>query len=268
MTTHRDGAKEAHTGFFMGHFTKGAICASLLSFLVIAGCATGGNVILHPTGDSGTKSDSGGIDSGGTKPDGGQIIPDSGPNACVVYPQSGCGSNMTCEVDQQKLDGSASCVAAGSKGIGQACTATAGQCAQGLTCIWNVCRPYCGTAGSNCTDAGTNACVNLTDNSNNPIPNLLVCRLDCQLQDPNSCGGGAEGCIYIDPGQTDCYPVGTSTANCNAQTGLCPGGQVCLTDQTNYFCLPWCRVTGNDCTTGTCHTLSYVVNGTEYGYCQ
>ena len=252
----------------MRQLATGAICASSLIFVVVSGCATGGGVTKTDGGL--TKTDGGGTktDGGGTQTDGGGGNTEAGPSTCVVYPQSGCGSNATCEVDQQALDGSASCVSAGSKGIGQACTQTAGECAQGLTCIWDVCRPYCGTEGTNCTDPGTNACVNLTDNNSNPIPNLLVCRLDCQLQDPSSCGGGNEGCIYVATDQTDCYPVGTTTTNCNATTSFCPAGQVCLTDQTNYFCLPWCRVGGSDCTTGTCNTLSLTVNGTEYGYCQ
>jgi hypothetical protein len=244
---------ETH-GLAMGRIAKGAICASSLIFFVVGGCATGSS-INRP--DSGTKTDGGGGNQ------------EAGPSSCVVYPQSGCGANSTCEVDQQALDGSASCVAAGSKGVGQACTQTEGECAQGLTCVWNVCRPYCGNAGGNCTDPNTNACVNLTDSSSNPIPNLEVCRLDCALQDPNSCGGGGEGCIYVDTDQTDCYPVGTTTANCNASTSFCPAGQVCLTDQTNYFCLAWCRVGTNDCgSSATCNTLSLTVNGVEYGYCQ
>jgi len=260
----------------MGKLTKGAICASILGFSIVSGCATGaGNTITLK--DSGTGKDSGnpGKDSGNPGNDSGNPGNDSGgncqtsppSNVCGVYPQCGCGSASTCEVNQQALDGSSSCVPAGSKGIGQACTGTASECAPGLTCIWNVCRPYCGTDGSTCSDPGTNACVNLTDNSSNKIPNLLVCRIDCQLQDASSCGGGGEGCIYVDTDQTDCYPVGT-TANCNATTSLCPAGQVCLTDQTNYFCLPWCRVGSNDCTSGTCNTLSLTVSGTTYGYCQ
>lgn len=250
-------------------------------FIIFAACATaggGGNdpkdggggkdvIVVGPdtgTKDTGTPKDTGSNNDTGT--DTCQKAPPS--NVCGVYPQCDCSGTQTCEVDQTALDGTSSCITAGSKGIGQACTATVGQCAPGLTCIWGQCHAYCGTEGTLCTQANTNSCINLTDNNQQPIPNLLICHNDCELSDPNSCGGGAEGCVYFDTDQVDCYPVGT-TANCNATTSFCPSGQVCLTDQTSYFCLPWCRVGQNDCKTGTCNALSTtVVNGVTYGYCQ
>lgn len=248
-------------------------------FVVASACATGGGSSGEDAGkdsgivgkDTGSGSDTGssndtGVIGNDTGTDTCQKAPPS--NVCGVYPQCDCGSTQTCEVDQAKLDGSSSCVPAGTKTIGQACTQTAGQCGPGLTCIWGQCHAYCGQDGAKCTNANTNYCLNLTDNSQNPIPNLLICHNDCELADPNSCGGGGEGCVYFDVDKVDCYPVGT-TANCNATTSFCPPGQVCLTDQTNYFCLPWCRVGQNDCTSGTCNALtSNTVNGVTYGYCQ
>lgn len=254
------------------------VLVSFVVFAVASACATGGG---GSTGaDAGKDSGIVGKDSStdvGSSTDTGVIGNDTGTdtcqkaapsNVCGVYPQCDCGTTQTCEVDQTKLDGSSSCVPAGTKGVGQACTQTAGQCAPGLTCIWGQCHAYCGQDGAKCTTANTNYCINLTDNNKNPIPNLLVCHNDCELSDPNSCGGGGEGCVYFDVDKVDCYPVGT-TANCNASSSICPAGQVCLTDQTNYFCLPWCRVGQNDCTSGICNTLSTItVNGTTYGYCQ
>jgi hypothetical protein len=249
--------------------------------MIAAACATGGGGgeptdgggnkdVVIVAKDTGTPNDSGGPkDTGPAIDTGGNCAKAPPSNVCGVYPQCDCGASQTCEVDQTKLDGSSSCVPAGSKGIGQSCTATANQCATGLTCIWGQCHAYCGSEGTMCTQANTNGCINLTDNSQNKIPNLLICHNDCQLEDPNSCGGGGEGCLYFDVDNVDCYPVGTSTATCNATSSLCPAGQVCLTDQTNYFCLPWCRVGQNDCKTGTCNTLStIVVNNVTYGYCQ
>jgi hypothetical protein len=252
-------------------------------FMIAASCATGGG-LPDPGKDGGGVKDGGGGNDTGTTPDsskdtgtpkdtGGPDVIDTcvkapPSNVCGVFPQCDCTASQTCEVDQQKLDGSSSCVSAGTKGIGQACTGTASQCAPGLTCIWGQCHAYCGTDGSKCTNANTNYCLNLTDNSQNPIPNLLICHNDCQLEDPSSCGGGNEGCVYFDVDKVDCYPVGT-TPNCTATSSLCPAGQVCLTDKTNYFCLPWCRVGQNDCKTGTCNTLTtLVVNNVTYGYCQ
>jgi hypothetical protein len=265
---------------------RSLLACAVVFFGVVSACATAGGGGLKPAGDAG-KKDSGGTqtdggggndgggtttDSGGPKPDGGGGCVTAPPsNVCGVYPQCGCAAQQTCEVDQTALDGTSSCVQAGSKGLGQGCTATTGQCAPGLTCVWNTCHAYCGTDGAKCTNANTNYCVNLTDSNQAPIPNLLVCHNDCELSDPNSCGGGSEGCLYFDTDKVDCYPVGTSTANCNATTSFCPPGQICLTDQTNYFCLPWCRIGMNDCTSGTCNSLGTsppTVNGQEYGYCQ
>ncbi len=250
-------------------------------FFVVAACATAGGGGNEPKDggitvvgkDTGTNTNDTGTtkDTGSSNPDTGSDSCQKAPpsNICGVYPQCDCGGSQTCDVDQTKLDGSSSCVPAGTKTIGQACTATASQCAAGLTCIWGQCHAYCGTDGTMCTNANTNGCINLTDSNQQPIPNLLICHNDCQLQDPNSCGGGGEGCLYFDTDNVDCYPVGTTTANCNSTTSFCPAGQVCLTDQTNYFCLPYCRVGQNDCTSGTCNALStIVVNNVTYGYCQ
>ncbi len=190
-------------------------------------------------------------------------------DVCGVFPQCDCGASQTCEVDQTKLDGSSSCIAAGTKTTGQACTGTVNECAPGLTCIWNECHPYCGTAGSTCSDPLTNSCINLTNSSNNPIPNLLVCHINCSLQDPNSCGGGSEGCVYFQTDEVDCYPVGTSTT-CSSTATQCKPGDTCVFDGVStYTCRPWCRIGGSDCTTGTCNAFGTppTVKGTQYRYC-
>lgn len=236
-----------------------------------AGGSKDGGIIIAKDGGTTQKDSSAPKDAGPLPDTGGACQKAPSSNVCGVYPQCGCGAQQTCEVSQSALDGTSSCVAAGTKGIGQSCAQTAGECAAGLTCVWNECHAYCGTAGAKCGNPNTNYCVNLTDGKSNPIPNFLICHNDCELSDPSSCGGGAEGCLYFGVDTVDCYPVGTTTANCNATTSFCPAGQICLTDQTNYFCLPWCRVGGNDCTSGTCNSLGTgapMVNGTEYGYCQ
>lgn len=256
--------------------------SSAVFVFIASACATGGGssgddggkkdsgIILAKDSGSGGKDTGANLDTGTGKDTGTGTCQDAPPsNVCGVYPQCDCSGSQTCEVDQTALNGSSSCVPAGNKPIGGACTATASQCAAGLTCIWGQCHAYCGTDGAACTNPNTNACVNLTDSNTNPIPNLLICHNDCELADPNSCGGGGEGCIYFDVDKVDCYPVGTTTASCNATTSICPAGQVCLTDQTSYFCLPWCRVGQNDCKSGTCNDLAGpTVNGVTYGYCQ
>jgi hypothetical protein len=245
---------------------------------VAGACATAGGGSPVDAG----KKDSGGVgtdsstdgpapnDTGPGPDTGGNCVKSPPSNVCGVFPQCGCGTQQTCEVDQNALDGSSSCVQAGTIGVGGACNQTAGQCAPGLTCIWGECHAYCGTDGSQCTTPNTNYCVNLTDSNNQPIQNLLVCHNDCNLQDPSSCGGGTEGCVYFDVDTVDCYPVGGSTT-CSASSSFCKPGDVCVYDGVSaYTCSPWCRIGLNDCTSGTCNPFSTppTVNSQEYGYCQ
>ncbi|HEY1956801.1 MAG TPA: hypothetical protein VGH28_14375 [Polyangiaceae bacterium] len=272
---------------------RASLCVFSVFCCVVSACATGGvgsgedgGSIVGKDGGIviGKDSGGGGNDAGGggdaTKPpqDSGLPPVDSGgncakappSNVCGVYPQCGCAGQQTCEVDQTALDGSSSCIGAGSGAIGSACTQTQGQCAPGLTCIWNECHAYCGTDGSQCNDPNTNYCVNLTDNNSNPIPNLLICHNDCQLQDASSCGGGSEGCIYFDVDKVDCYPVGPQTT-CSAANPQCAPGQVCVFDGiSSYMCSKWCRMNGSDCGALTCSAFATppTVNGVEYGYCQ
>lgn len=259
---------------------RGVAGVFVASFIVVSACATAGSTPGEDSGkpDTGTNghdatAEASGNDTGSKDTGSGVDVVDNCVKAppsdvCGVFPQCDCPSNETCEVNQTKLDGSSSCVIAGTKTTGQPCTATTGQCAPGLTCIWGECHPYCGTAGASCTDPLTNSCVNLTDNSMNPIPNLLVCHVNCQLQDPSSCGGGSEGCIYFSTDTVDCYPVGTSTT-CSATTQCAPG-DVCVYDGVStYTCYRWCRIGFSDCTTGTCNAfgMSPTVKGQAYGYC-
>lgn len=261
---------------------RSLVVSSTVFFALVAACATSGvgggpgtdggkkdSGITEPDSgggtDSGTTKDSG----GGTDSGGGNCVKSPPSNVCGVYPQCGCGTQQTCEVDQTALDGTSSCIQAGSTGLGQACNQTAGTCAPGLTCIWGQCHAYCGTDGAMCTNANTNYCVNLTDNSQNPIPNLLVCHNDCELASSSSCGGGSEGCIYFDVDKVDCYPVGTSST-CSSTNPNCAPGNVCVNNGSTYFCAPWCRIGGSDCTSGTCNAFGTppTVNSQQYGYCQ
>ncbi len=246
----------------------------------LAACATGvvqtgDDTFLHPDGGKGQdgsfngKDSSGNPDSGGDPPDTSVDNCSKSPpsNVCGVDPQCGCASD-TCEVDQVKLDGSSACVTAGSTGVGKPCTATASQCGTGLTCIWGVCRPYCGSIGDGkkCNKPGTGVCRQLTNNSMAAIQNLVVCSTDCVLNDPNSCGGKS-GCIYDGTNMvTDCYPVGTSQT-CSKTNSNCAPGLICFTtNSVNYMCGKWCKVGGNDCGGKVCGSFNpkTIVNNIEY----
>lgn len=255
------------------------------SFGVVVACATGG----VGGGDDTTPQDAGGgkdtsvaTDSGNTNPDTGGK-PDTSmdtcmkaapSNVCGVDPQCDCGT-QTCEVDQIKLDGSSSCVMPGSVPAGGGCTATANQCAVGLTCIWKVCRPYCGATGANnaCPTSGT--CIQLTDSASKNVPNLLVCSIDCALDNATSCPSG-DGCIYrgTPVNATDCYPVGSSST-CSATQPNCSPGNVCAIQTLSdggmaYKCVAWCNMSSPACGGSlTCQHFgpAVMVGSTEYGYC-
>ena len=239
------------------------------------------DTIITPGTDGGNGKDSSvlpgfdsgpGQDSGGNNPDtgGGNCTTSPPSNVCGVDPQCGCNSD-TCEVDQMKLDGSSSCVTAGSVGLGKACTATANQCATGLTCVWGVCRPYCGSIGNGqaCNKPGTGICRQLQNNSKQPIQNLLVCSVNCALNDATSCSG-TSGCIFDGTNNvTECYPVGKSMT-CSANQTNCAPGYECINVNNVYSCAKWCKVGGNDCGNKTCtgFSMKVLVNNVEFGVCQ
>jgi hypothetical protein len=200
-------------------------------------------------------------------PDGG--CASVGPtHACGLAPQCGCDSHSTCDVDYPAhTDGTVHCVQSTSgAGIGSACSATAG-CAPGLACWGSVCRPYCATPGLSCNNSALDDCEQWYD-SQQAVPNATVCEIDCKLDDLYACGGGENGCIYINANETDCLSVGpASSVSCSAQNPYCAPGYVCLTDNS---CAQWCEVPLGNCANNLqCTSLSPAVvsHGIEYGAC-
>jgi hypothetical protein len=230
-------------------------------------------------GDSGTPTDGGGkADSGGGKdgspadsgwPDvepGCKTAPPS--NVCGLDPQCGCGTN-TCEVNRVKLDGTTECVASGNNPVKTPCNDTT-ECAQGLTCLWGVCRPYCSQDGTDCGKASTTKCIQVQNSQSQPILNLLVCRLDCTLDDTGqSCGGNGRGCVYDGTNSaTDCFDLSQyGTTTCSQNAPYCAAGYVCL---STYACARWCNINAPNCAGNTtCKPLQTppMVNGKTYGVC-
>lgn len=231
--------------------------------------------------DSGTGSETGPKPDGGSGKDGSPTS-DSGPapdappgcktvppsNLCGLDPQCGCG-NGTCDLDYQKLNGETKCVTAGSGNTATACNKTDAECAQGLTCVFGVCRPFCSSDGTDCGKAGTSKCVQLQDSQSNPIQNLLVCRVDCTLDDTGqSCGGNGRGCVFVDTDVTDCFDRSMyGTTSCTQNAPFCGPGYVCL---TNNQCAKWCNINAPNCGGGkTCQMLQTppMVKGKTYGVC-
>jgi hypothetical protein len=197
-----------------------------------------------------------------------KVVPPS--NICGLDPQCGCGSGGTCDIDFQTLDGKTKCVQSTGMGMIASACKTTPECAPGLTCVFGACRPYCSQDMANCSQPGTNVCHQLTSGmAMMPIPNLLVCYIDCALDSATSCGGGNEACVYGGNGATDCRDVtGANMATCNQTTAICSPGYVCLTNNT---CKKWCKVGGNTCGGNmTCASLAtkVIIKNVEYGICQ
>jgi hypothetical protein len=190
---------------------------------------------------------------------------------CGLAPQCGCPSDQTCDLN---TSGDTLCVGpAGINGEGNLCSNT-GSCAVGLSCVWgNACHRFCSAPGAPCgNDAGL--CVQLKDNADAAIPNLMLCEVRCQLQDPNACGGGGVGCFPSSAGTggSDCARAGNGAVDAPC-TYLddCQAGLGCIGVQGSQAqCRKWCRVGQNgDCGGQTCGALNppLVINGVTYGSC-
>ena len=211
--------------------------------------------------DSGTSS-SGGADSGldataDAKADATvDAGVDSGPtcatvapsNACGLAPQCGCAVNQTCDVTNG-TSGAVSCVLAGGGTQGTYCTSTT-QCAKGLTCGYNACRPYCAAAGTSCAGAGLGPCAQYYDpTAGTPVTSSKVCSVTCDPRNP-SAACGSNNCIYDETvSAPDCDKVGT-VAEIGACTRYndCKSGLGCAQHPVyGYECESWCRIGGSDC---------------------
>jgi hypothetical protein len=193
-------------------------------------------------------------------------MPPSGVT-CTTFPQCGCASTTNCDVTD--VSGKTSCVMAGSRTVHQKCTAL-GECARGLTCIYNVCMPFCGET-PDC--AGTALCRNVQyveGSVTKDIPGMKVCMEGCDPLNPSKLCGASTTCLFSSPTTTTCAAAGLSTTagSCASDPFTCAPGYVCV---NTGDCKRWCRIgfTG-DCPGGkACGTLSTnpKIGGIEYGVC-
>ncbi|MDB4946458.1 MAG: hypothetical protein JWP97_5992 [Labilithrix sp.] len=192
-------------------------------------------------------------------------------NLCGLTPQCGCAANQTCDVTNQ-TSGAVSCVLAGGASQGSYCTATT-QCAKGLTCAYNACRPYCATAGVNCPGAGLGPCAPYY-NGAGPVPNSKVCSVTCDLRNPSAVCG-SNNCIFDETvNAPDCDKSG-SVALYGACTKYndCQQGLYC-TDHPIFGleCEKWCRLGASDCGFDTCTDVfgatAPTSGGVKLGLCQ
>jgi hypothetical protein len=212
------------------------------------------------------------VPDAGPPPDAGACTRVGPSKACGVAPQCGCSANETCDLTPT---GDSQCVGpAGLGAAGNHCVNDAA-CKVGLTCAYgDSCRPFCTTAGQACGASNLGTCVQLHDAKGAAIPNLLVCEIKCQLQDPSSCGFGS-GCFQssVTAGASDCYAAGTKGLNqvC-VYADDCQAGFGCIgVGSGTYHCKHWCRVGqgATDCGGATCTGFSpaLVMNNVTYGTC-
>jgi hypothetical protein len=203
-------------------------------------------------------------------------------NRCGLAPQCGCGINETCDVTSD-TSGATSCVTAGGATLGRPCVQT-GDCLAGLACQFGACRPYCGTARSKCTVAGTDLCVEQMGADNKPIPNKNFCTLTCDPRQPaavcgtNSCHWFED--YYKPASVSDCNEPGTTApydAVCNGDSD-CQPGFACMTHpKFGAECERWCRIgVAGDCPTTPAGlkcvdvfgAQAPVIGGVKEGLCQ
>ncbi len=213
-------------------------------------------------GSSSGGSSSGGVDSGGVDAGsdaakdatvdapvdsgGGGCVTVAPSNACGLSPQCGCAVNQTCDITNL-TNGAVSCVLAGGGPTGSYCTSTT-QCAKGLMCGYNVCRPYCPTVGAACASVGQ--CAQYYDPTlGTPVTNGKVCTVTCDLRSP-SAACGSNNCIFDTTiNATDCDKSGTKALyGACTRYNDCQQGLACVDHPLfGYECEKWCRLGASDC---------------------
>lgn len=231
------------------------------------------------SGSSGGSS-SGGIDAGvdaapDATVDAGSACATVPPsNACGLAPQCGCAVNETCDVTNLAT-GSVSCVLAGGGPVGSYCTSTT-QCAKGLTCGYNTCRPHCPTIGAACAGAGLGPCAQYYDPAaGTPVTNGKVCTIACDLRSP-SAACGSNNCIFDTTiNATDCDKSGTVPLyGACKRYNECQQGLACAKHPVFGFeCEKWCRIGQSDCGLFSTCTDVYgatapTSGGVKLGHCQ
>jgi hypothetical protein len=141
--------------------------------------------------------------------------------------------------------------------------------------MFNICHAFCSDSTTACSQPGTGACAQITTQEGVPIPNLLICRVACDLHDPMSCGGttasGTGVCKVDDQSQTECQEGGTlKEGDTCTPPGECGPGLSCVTSGSTSTCKRWCRIGEKDCGTGkACRGFAKDINvrGVSYGAC-
>lgn len=193
---------------------------------------------------------------------------------CAVDPQCGCDTGETCDVIDRET-GKAACIAAGTKALGATCV-TPTQCAQGLTCVDDVCRPLCAKNKTTCTGENLGVCKTFQDSSGKVVEAANICTITCDLATPGAVCG-ENNCLWkASVKATDCHPAGTRKAHegCSRLSDCAPGLTCVVVNQFKVECEPWCRTDHReDCAAPKfCNDVyganAPVVDGSKLGHCQ
>lgn len=170
---------------------------------------------------------------------------------CDLYLQDCPSMDDTCEILDADPETSAwepitGCITrTGLKGLGQSCN-TSDECSKKLTCVGNVCTPFCCEDDANsCQGGDCNVNVNLIDENGDPtIYHFQACSFSeaCDLFTPDSCPAN-QNCYLGDPGEASCYTVYMPPENpdlgaCDS-LNECADSAVCVGDPgtCRYLCM-------------------------------
>lgn len=207
-------------------------------------------------------SDGGGGSGGG----GPQPCPSENTNVpvgdCDLYLQNCPSSTDTCEIgdsdpENDVFDPITTCITKnGLKNIGESCNDT-NDCAMHLTCVGNLCTPFCCPEDPNSCGGGTcNVNVNLVNDDGSMTGfHFQACDFgqSCDLFTPESCPTN-ENCYLANPGLSSCYtptlPEGQELAEgapCEAIND-CKDSSSCVQEMENgpFVCRYFCLINSNN----------------------
>jgi len=283
--------------------------SSLLALFAVVwlGCASsrpaGSEGDADPTGDGATGDDGStggdGSTSDSAAPDGAGGPDGAGPDAsamaidaaidantcstqpCSLFPQCGCTSPLTCDIDFTDLNGTA-CRAVNTPGTETSTCASFSECAAGYVCAGGHCLRYC-AADTDCAQPRGMCAIQITDQNDQPIAGAITCSSNCNPI--NSAAGGCptgQKCGFftatragmdLDILQCTTPGAGAIGAACTSDA-TCSSNTLCSTYNAQQRCRKVCtRPAGNECATvpgTTCvgfGTPGLVIGGTEYGVC-
>ena len=181
---------------------------------------------------------SGGTGAGGTA---GTCTPSG--TQCGLFPQSGCGAGMSCDV-ADTTTGQTACYCPKNASLGNPCQSQ-GECVSGLSCVDHQCRKLCSIQ----SDCSSNAPCYQVISTSGVVPGWYVCTDQCDLRTNNGCVSGLQCYPYgvdsnqwdVNPGFSVCGVAGGSTTTCSTYYASskpeCSPGYGCYGSK----CYPWCR---------------------------